>query len=122
MLILEKYLTSIQINTLQDLFKACDALVFSKTKDHKFIFLKGNEPKNLVADKKRKKGYPYIKNGRRLYDVIVDMYELLDIKAGDNKPADIWIVDDLDQAQYQLDRMISAGARQFNPKILRKKT
>jgi hypothetical protein len=121
MLLLERYLQSIQIRSLKDLFKACDAIVFSKTKDHKFIFLKGSEPKGLVPDKKRTKGRPYIKNGRRLYDVVVDMYELPHIISGDNDPADVWVVDSLEQAQQQLDSMIRFGARQFNPKILKKK-
>ena len=65
------------------LFKSCDAVVFSKTRDHKFIFLKENKPKNITPDKLRMKGKPYIKGRVKIYDVVVDMYEHNHIKSGD---------------------------------------
>ncbi len=103
------------------LFKSCDAVVFSKTRDHKFIFLKENKPKNITPDKLRMKGKPYIKGRVKIYDVVVDMYEHNHIKSGDGDLADLWIVDSLDQAQQQLDLMIKAGAKQFLLKILKTK-
>jgi hypothetical protein len=106
------------VRDLKDLVKNCDALVYSFKKDHKFIFLKGNEPSNITPDPLRKKGRPYIKNGQRLYDVIVYMYEVKSILAGDKKPADVWVVDSLKQAQDQLQKIISSGADQFKSKII----
>jgi len=103
---------------LIDLMKDCDAIVYSNKKDHKLIFLKGNEPSNISPDRLRRKGRPYVKSGRRLYDVIVDMYEIKNIKAGDGKPVDIWIVDDFKQGQDQLNKIISGGAEQFKSKII----
>lgn len=98
--------------------KNCDALVFSRKKDHKFVFIKGNEPSNMTPDPLRQKGKPYIKNGIKIYDVIVEMYEMKNILAGDKMPADVWVVDDLKQAQLQLDKIITSGARQFMPKLI----
>ena len=45
------------------------------------------------------------------------MYELPSIIAKDNDYADIWIVDNLQQAQHQLDIIINFGAKQFRPFI-----
>ncbi len=101
------------------LFKLCDAVVFSKKRDHKFIFLKENKPKDITPDKLRTKGKVYIKDHVRLYNVIVDMYEHKSIKSGDGDLADIWVVGNLNQAQKQLDIMIKSGAKQFLPKILK---
>ena len=106
------------IRNLKDLIKNCDALVYSNTKDHKFIFLKGNEPSNITPDSLRKKGKPYIKNSKKIYDVVVDMYEMKGVLAGDKMPADIWVVNDLKEGQLQLDKMIASGAQQFKSKII----
>ena len=106
------------VNNLKEVIKICDAVVYSNRKDHKFIFLNGNEPSNITSDSLRKKGKPYIKGGRKIYDVIVDMYEIKNILAGDRKPVDIWVVDDLKQAQKQLQLIISSGARQFKSNII----
>lgn len=113
---------AVEIKSYKDLFEICDAIVYSAQKrDHKFIFLKDNAPPNITPDKFRKKGKPYIKNGRRVYDVVVDMYEMKDVKGGDGMPADIWMVANLKEAQHQLDKIMGAGAKQFHPKILVKK-
>ena len=104
-------------NTLKHLFQSCDATVVSKKKDTKFIFLKINQPNNITHDKLRFKGKQYIKNGHKLYHVIVDMYEHNTIISGDGDFADIWVVDSLEQAQEQLDIMIQFGAKQFSSKI-----
>jgi hypothetical protein len=45
------------------------------------------------------------------------MIEHPTIKAGDGDLADIWVVDNLKQAQEQLDIMIKKGAKQFKSKI-----
>ena len=103
--------------TLNDLFNTCDATVASKKGDTKFIFLKENKPNNITHDKLRFKGKQYIKNNRKLYHVIVDMYEHNTIISGDRDFADIWVVDSLEQAQQQLDIMIKFGAKQFESKI-----
>jgi hypothetical protein len=96
-----------------------DALVYSNKKDHKYIFLKSNPniPKDLIPDKKRFKGQMYRLKNRDIYPVIVDMFEHPTIKSGDGDLADIWIVDDLEQAQKQLDLIIKYGAEQFENKI-----
>lgn len=96
-----------------------DALVFSSKKDHKYIYLKNNPnlPQNLIKDSKRTNGEMYIKNGRRIYPVVVDMFEHPTIMSGDKDLADIWVVDNLDQAQKQLDLMVRSGAKQFERKI-----
>ena len=105
------------INNYKQLLNLCDAIVISKKRDHKYIFLKHNKPDNIIPDKKRFKNKIYIKNGRKLYPVIVDMYELPSVKSGDGDYADIWVVDNLKQAQKQLDLIIKFGAKQFVPKI-----
>ena len=111
-----------KVTSYKDLFKICDAVVYSpQGRDHKFIFLKSNTPSNITPDKLRTKGRPYIKGGKRIYDVVVDMYEIRNVMGGDGMPVDIWVVDNLKQAQHQLDKMIRAGAKQFHPKILIKK-
>jgi len=95
-----------------------DAVVVSKKGDYKYIFLKRNKPKNLLPDPKgRMKNKFYTRNNRRIYPVIVDMYEHPNIKSGDGDLADIWVVDNLQQAQKQLDLMIKYGAKQFESKI-----
>lgn len=99
---------------------SADATVISSKGDTKYIFIKGNEPKNIIPDSKRFKGKMYSKNGRKIYPVIVDMFEHPTIKSGDNDLADIWVVDNLEQAQKQLDLIIKYGAKQFNPKIKRR--
>jgi hypothetical protein len=110
------------INNMNMLLKSCDAIVVSKTGDHKYIFLKTNMPEDIIEDEKgRKAGTEYIKNGRKIYNVVVDMYELPTVKSGDGDYADIWVVDDLKQAQHQLDIIIRAGAKQFLPKVVKKK-
>src|SRR6056297_1996000 len=97
-----------------------DATVISKKGDHKFIFLKENKPNNLNPDpKNRVKGEWYIRNNRKIYPVIVDMFEHPTIISRDNDFADIWIVDSLNQAQKQLDLIIKHGAKQFYPQINR---
>ncbi len=106
------------ITSLKDLYIKCDGIVYSFKKDHKLIFIKGNEPSNITLDPLRRKGKPYFKSGRRLYDVVVDMYEIKSIMAGDNKPVDIWVVDDLNEAQRQLDIMKHYGAEQFFPTVV----
>jgi hypothetical protein len=45
------------------------------------------------------------------------MFEHPKIKSKDGDLADIWIVDDLKQAQDQVDLMIKYGAKQFKRKI-----
>jgi len=104
-------------NNIDDLFMYCDATVESKKKDTKFIFLKSNKPSNITHDKLRFKGKQYIKNNRKLYHVVVDMYEHNTIISGDGDFADIWVVDSIEQAQKQLDIMIKFGAKQFAPRI-----
>jgi len=37
-----------ELATPNPLFKMCDAVVFSKKQDHKFIFLKENKPKKIT--------------------------------------------------------------------------
>ncbi len=95
-----------------------DAIVISKKGDHKYIFLKKNKPNNLKLDPKgRIKGEWYIRNNIKIYPVIVDMFEHPTIKSQDKDFADIWIVDDLNQAQKQLDLMIKHGTKKFFPQI-----
>lgn len=94
-----------------------DAIVISSKGDPKYIFIKGKEPPGLIPDSKRYKNKMYIKNNRKIYPVIVDMFEHPFIKSKDNALADIWVVDNLEQAQKQLDLMIQSGAKQFSPKI-----
>lgn len=106
-------------NELDQLKKSADAMVVSSKQDHKFIFLKNNPklPSNLIPDKKRHKNKMYKKGNTNIYFVIVDMFEHPTIKAGDGDLADIWVVDNLKQAQEQLDIMIKRGAKQFKFKI-----
>ena len=95
-----------------------DAMVISLKNDHKYIFLKDNKPKNLKNDpKNRIKGQWYIKDNRKIYPVIVEMYEHEFLKGKDNDFLDIWIVDNLNQAQEQLDLLVKYGAKQFKKKI-----
>ena len=95
-----------------------DAIVISKKGDYKYIFIKGNEPDNLKPDPKgRTKNKFYIRNNRKIYPVIVDMYEHPTIKSKDGDLADIWVVDSLEQAQEQLNLIIKYGAKQFESKI-----
>ena len=106
------------IKTLKDLEEKCNAKVVSKFGDHKYIFLSSNKPDNLIPDSKnRKKNNYYIKDNKKLYYVVVDMYELPSIMMRDKDYADIWIVDNLKQAQEQLDIIIKFGAKQFQPYI-----
>jgi len=55
-------------------------------------------------------GRDFYEYGRpqKIYDVVVDMYEHKTIKDKTGDPRDIWIVDDLDQAEEQL-RLIKEG-------------
>ena len=95
-----------------------DAVVLSRKGDYKYIFIKGNEPNNLKPDPRgRIKNTIYYKNNKMRYPVIVDMFEHPSIKSADGDFADIWVVDNLKQAQKQLDLLIKFGARQFNHKI-----
>ena len=95
-----------------------DAVVVSKKGDYKYIFIKGNQPNNLKPDPRgRVKNKFYKKKNRKIYPVIVDMYEHPHIKSRDGDLADIWVVDNLEQAQKQLDLMIKHGAKQFERKI-----
>lgn len=106
------------IKTLKQLEERCDAKVISKFGDHKYIFLNSNKPDNLIPDSKnRKKNNYYIKDDKKLYYVVVDMYELPSIIMRDKDYADIWVVDNLQQAQEQLDIIIKFGAKQFQPYI-----
>ncbi len=45
------------------------------------------------------------------------MYEHNTIISGDGDFADIWVVDNLEQAQHQLNIIIQFGAKQFAPRI-----
>jgi hypothetical protein len=122
---LDKYLSEIQkvknnklfVESINTNIKA-DAVVMSRKGDYKYIFIKGNQPDNLKPDPKgRLKNRIYYKNNKMIYPVIVDMFEHPSIKSDDGDFADIWVVDDLEQAQKQLDLMIKYGARQFYHKI-----
>jgi len=108
-----KYLTEVINRNIKS-----DAVVISKKGDYKYIFLKSNRPTNLLPDPRgRIKGQMYTKKNRKIYPVIVDMFEHPKIKSKDGDLADIWIVDDLKQAQDQVDLMIKYGAKQFKRKI-----
>ena len=113
------YEYAMKSNKFDQLKKSADAMVISSKQDHKFIFLKNNSklPSNLIPDKKRFKNKMYRKGNIDIYFVIVDMFEHPTIKAGDGDLADIWVVDNLKQAQEQLDIMVKRGAKQFKSKI-----
>jgi len=57
---------------------------------------------DLIPDSKRVKGEPYIKDGKKIYDVLVDMYEHPTRRDKTGDLVDIWVVDNLEQARAQL--------------------
>jgi len=86
-----------------------DYIVRHKDGDDKFIFLPSNKPDFLIPDNKgRVKGHEYIKNGRKIYDVKVDMYEPSNHGIfPKSKAPDIW-VGDISEVIEQL-KAISEG-------------
>ena len=75
----------------------------------------------LIPDKLRVKGEPYIKEGKVVYDVLVDMYEHPTRKDKTGDLVDIWVVDDLAQAKAQLAAIKSGlgGGTRFADTIVR---
>ena len=78
---------------------------------------------DLIPDSKRVKGEPYIKDGKKIYDVLVDMYEHPTRRDKTGDLVDIWVVDNLKQAHAQL-AAIKKGAgkgTKFSNKIVKYK-
>ena len=73
----------------------------------------------LKPDKLRIKGEPYIKKGKKIYDVLVDMYEHPTRRDRTGDLVDIWVVDNLAQANAQLGAIKSGLGRgtKFSNKI-----
>ena len=93
-------------SVVRPLYQACDFVVIHDQDDHKYVFLPENKPSELRPDPKgRKKGRPYIKGGKKIYDVLIDMFES-PIKGPDGDFADIWVGTKTD-AQKQLDAIHS---------------
>jgi hypothetical protein len=79
--------------------------------------------KELIPDKLRTKGEPYLKGGKKIYDVLVDMYEHPTRRDKTGDPVDIWVVDKLSEAKDQL-AAIKAGrgkGTKFADKIVKHK-
>ncbi|MDD3481265.1 MAG: type IV secretion system DNA-binding domain-containing protein [Patescibacteria group bacterium] len=77
----------------KELEETADYIIRHADGDNKYAFLPANKPAGLKPDEKgRKKGAEYKKNGKKIYDVKVDMYEPKDSTGfGEGKAPDVWV-------------------------------
>lgn len=77
--------------------------------DHKLVYMQDNKPKGLVDDpRKRTKWSMYVKNGRDIYMVTLTMKEHPTLKDIHNEPYDVWIIENAQQLNDQIEA-IKAG-------------
>jgi hypothetical protein len=108
MLCISSFIRRVAYKVVPTIYRMCDYVVLHDQEDHKYVFLPENKPPDLIPDKRgRKKGQPYIKNGQKIYDVVIDMYESTKFKDVTGDMADIW-VGTKEEAENQL-RQIKRG-------------
>ncbi len=78
---------------IAELEKSADYIVRHKDKDDKYVFLPDNKPEGLIPDKRgRQKGNNYKKNGQKIYEVKISMYEPREHDLfGDGRAPDVWV-------------------------------
>lgn len=100
-----------EAGVLDELEQTADYIVRHEKGDNKFVFLPENKPQNIIPDPKgRQKGHDYVKNGKTIYRVKIDMYEPKDtekIFKKDHGP-DIW-VGTQDELLDQMDAITAGG-------------
>jgi len=103
--VLNKKFSEKRTKVLKFLQKGSDYIVKHQDGDNKYVFLPENKPVDIVPDPKgRMKGSEYKKDGKKIYDVKIDMYEPSDSEQvfGKNNAPDIW-VGTLEEANAQLE-------------------
>ena len=94
--------TAFKVN--RRLYENCDFVVLHDKEDHKYGFLPEHKPGGLIKDSKRTKGKPYVKDGKTIYNVVIDMYEDPRFKDPEGDLADIW-VGTREEAEKQLEEI-----------------
>jgi hypothetical protein len=78
---------------IDGLEKSADYIVRHKDHDDKYVFLPENKPTGVIPDKRgRQKGNNYKKNGQKIYEVKINMFEPKEHALfGEAKAPDIWV-------------------------------
>lgn len=122
----------VQKHVIENLEKTADYIVRHKDGDNKYVFTAAKKPGGVIPDAKgRVKGTPYIKDGKKIYDVTIDMYEPKEYDLfPKNTAPDVW-VGDVDEMLSQLEaigdglgggsKFIGIEDHSGNPNNLKKK-